>query len=144
MIQAHHLHLHYLRRGSSNGVTVPLHHGKAGSNTICDQTRQALFAGFRITAPGLHRYGDTEDERVGWALLENRLPLSQGLVLVSGRASYELAQKTLAAGIPILAAISAPSSLAVDLAKEFNLTLIGFLRGTFNVYCFPKRIKLCQ
>lgn len=82
------------------------------------------------------------DKLVGWALLENRLPLSQCLVLVSGRASYELAQKTLAAGIPTLAAISAPSSLAVDLAKEFNLTLIGFLRGSFNIYCSPERIKL--
>ncbi len=82
------------------------------------------------------------DKLVGWALLENRLPLSQCLVLVSGRASYELAQKTLAAGIPALAAISAPSSLAVDLAREFNLTLIGFLRGSFNIYCFPERIKL--
>lgn len=82
------------------------------------------------------------DKLVGWALLENRLPLSQYLVLVSGRASYELAQKTLAAGIPALAAISAPSSLAVDLAKEFNLTLIGFLRGSFNIYCFPERIRL--
>lgn len=82
------------------------------------------------------------DKLVGWALLENRLPLSQYLVLVSGRASYELAQKSLAAGIPVLAAISAPSSLAVDLAKEFNLTLIGFLRGSFNIYSFPERIQL--
>ena len=82
------------------------------------------------------------DKLVGWALLQNRLPLSQNLVLVSGRTSYELAQKTLAAGIPILAAISAPSSLAVELAQEFNLTLIGFLRGSFNVYCSPERVRL--
>jgi FdhD protein len=82
------------------------------------------------------------DKLVGWALLENHLPLSEGLVLVSGRASYELAQKTLAAGIPILAAISAPSSLAVELAREFNLTLIGFLRGPFNIYSAPERIIL--
>jgi FdhD protein len=82
------------------------------------------------------------DKLVGWALLANRLPLSQHLVLVSGRASYELAQKTLAAGIPILAAISAPSSLAVDLAKTFNLTLIGFLRGSFNIYSAPERIEV--
>ena len=66
------------------------------------------------------------DKLVGWALLENHLPLSEGLVLVSGRASYELAQKTLAAGIPILAAISAPSSLAVELAREFNLTPVSY------------------
>ncbi len=82
------------------------------------------------------------DKLLGWALLENRLPLSQCLVLVSGRASYELAQKTLAGGIPVLAAISAPSSLAVDLAQAFNLTLIGFLRGSFNIYCCPERIRL--
>jgi FdhD protein len=81
------------------------------------------------------------DKLVGWALLGSRLPLSQGLVLVSGRASYELAQKTLAAGIPILASISAPSSLAVELAEEFNLTLIGFLRDSFNLYTAPQRIE---
>lgn len=84
------------------------------------------------------------DKLVGWALLDNRLPLSQCLVLVSGRASYELAQKTLAAGIPIMAAISAPSSLAVDLAREFNLTLIGFLRGPFNIYSAAERITLSR
>lgn len=82
------------------------------------------------------------DKLVGRAFLENQLPLSEHLVLVSGRASYELAQKTLAAGIPILAAISAPSSLAVDLAKEFNLTLIGFLRGSFNLYSVPERVRV--
>ena len=82
------------------------------------------------------------DKLIGWALLEGKLPLSECIVLVSGRASYELAQKTLAAGIPILAAISAPSSLAVDVAKEFNLTLIGFLRGSFNLYSAPERVLL--
>lgn len=84
------------------------------------------------------------DKLLGWALLENRLPLSAHIVLVSGRASYELAQKTLAAGIPILAAISAPSSLAVELAQEFNLTLIGFLRGSFNVYSGLERLEVGQ
>lgn len=82
------------------------------------------------------------DKLLGWAFLENRLPLSEHMVLVSGRASYELAQKTLAAGIPILAAISAPSSLAVELAREFNLTLIGFLRSSFNVYSGEERLYL--
>lgn len=82
------------------------------------------------------------DKLIGWALLGNRLPLSQHLVLVSGRASYELAQKTLAAGIPLLAAVSAPSSLAVDLAREFDLTLIGFLRESFNVYSAPERVAV--
>lgn len=82
------------------------------------------------------------DKLLGWALLEDRLPLSEHIVLVSGRASYELAQKTLAAGIPILTAISAPSSLAVELAREFNLTLIGFLRGSFNVYSGLERLEV--
>lgn len=82
------------------------------------------------------------DKLIGWALLEDKLPLSECLVLVSGRASYELAQKALAAGIPIMAAISAPSSLAVEVARGFNLTLIGFLRSSFNVYSAPERVLL--
>ena len=68
-----------------------------------------------------------------------RLP-ELGLI-VSGRASFELMQKALVAGMPMLAAISAPSSLAVDLAREFNVTLVGFLRGdTFNIYAGEERI----
>jgi len=82
------------------------------------------------------------DKLLGWALLENRLPLSQHILLVSGRASYELAQKALAAGVPVLCAISAPSSLAVALAQAFNLTLIGFLRESFNVYSGAERLEL--
>jgi FdhD protein len=82
------------------------------------------------------------DKLLGWALLENRLPLSEQMVLVSGRASYELVQKTLAAGAPVLCAISAPSSLAVELAQAFNLTLIGFLRDSFNVYSGAERLLL--
>ncbi len=82
------------------------------------------------------------DKLLGWALLENRLPLSQHILLVSGRASYELAQKALAAGVPVLCAISAPSSLAVELAQAFNLTLIGFLRESFNVYSGAERLTL--
>jgi FdhD protein len=82
------------------------------------------------------------DKLVGWALLEGRLPLRGKVTLVSGRASYELCQKALAAGVPILAAISAPSSLAVELARRFNLTLVGFLRESFNIYSHPERILL--
>ena len=75
------------------------------------------------------------DKIAGWALLEKRLPLSQHVMLVSGRGGFEIVQKALAAGIPILASVSAPSSLAVKLARELGLTLIGFLRGRrFVIY----------
>ena len=83
------------------------------------------------------------DKIVGWALLQGRLPLSRNVLLVSGRGGFEIAQKALAAGIPILASVSAPSSLAVKLARELGLTLVGFLRGRrFVVYsgefrCIP-------
>jgi FdhD protein len=81
------------------------------------------------------------DKLVGWALLEGRVPLSGGVVLVSGRASYEIMQKCLAAGVPVVCAISAPSSLAVDIARAYGLTLVGFLRGErFNIYAGEERI----
>jgi FdhD protein len=83
------------------------------------------------------------DKLIGWAFLEGKLPLSQAIVLVSGRTSFEIAQKCAAAGVPILASVSAPSSLALDVAKRFNLTLIGFLRGErFNIYHDPGRVLL--
>jgi len=82
------------------------------------------------------------DKLVGWALLEGRLPLTDHIVMVSGRSSFEILQKSLAAGAPIVCAISAPSSLAVDVAKQFGMTLVGFLRGSrFNVYSGSERIK---
>lgn len=82
------------------------------------------------------------DKLIGWALMEQRLPLKDSLMLVSGRGSFEIVQKALVAGIPIVACISAPSSLAVQLAWEFGLTLIGFLRGQrFVCYTGEDRVR---
>ncbi|WP_440710212.1 formate dehydrogenase accessory sulfurtransferase FdhD [Herbiconiux sp. YIM B11900] len=81
------------------------------------------------------------DKVVGWAVKENRLPLRSTVLMVSGRASFELAQKASMAGIPMLAAVSAPSSLAAELAAELGMTLVGFLRGdSMVVYSSPQRI----
>ena len=75
------------------------------------------------------------DKLVGWALFEDRVPLGNSIMLVSGRGGFEIIQKALAAGVPVVAAVSAPSSLAVKLARELGLTLVGFLRGQrFVVY----------
>jgi len=81
------------------------------------------------------------DKLMGWALMKDFLPLRQHILLVSGRASFELLQKCVVAGVSIFCAVSAPSSLAVDLANEFGVTLVGFLRKErFNVYANEERI----
>lgn len=83
------------------------------------------------------------DKAIGRAFLDGLLPLSRHLLLVSGRASFEIVQKALAAGIPIVAAVSAPSTLAVSFARENNQTLVGFLRPpSFNIYAHVERVIL--
>jgi FdhD protein len=83
------------------------------------------------------------DKVIGWALLGGRLPLSDHVLLVSGRGGFEIVQKSIAAGIPLLASVSAPSSLAVQLARELGLTLVGFLRGRrFVIYAGEERIAV--
>jgi FdhD protein len=82
------------------------------------------------------------DKVIGWALRENRLPLANEILLVSGRGGFEIVQKAIVAGLPVLASVSAPSSLAVQLARELRLTLIGFLRGRrFVTYAGEERIQ---
>lgn len=82
------------------------------------------------------------DKLIGWGLLNDQLPFHDKVLLVSGRASYELLQKSYAAGAPVFCAVSAPSSLAVDVAERFGITLIGFLRGSrFNVYAGSQRVR---
>jgi FdhD protein len=82
------------------------------------------------------------DKVVGWALQENRLPLSNVVLLVSGRCGFEIAQKAIVAGIPVVGSVSAPSSLAAQLARELNLTLVGFLRGRrFVIYSGEARLQ---
>lgn len=83
------------------------------------------------------------DKIVGWALFAGRLPLSQSLLMVSGRGGFEIIQKAAAAGIPVVASVSAPSSLAVRLARELRMTLVGFLRGRrFVVYAGEERLQM--
>ena len=83
------------------------------------------------------------DKIIGRMLLTGRLPLTETLLLVSGRSSFEIVQKAFLAGIPFIAAVSAPSSLAIDLAREAGITLLGFVRdGRFNIYTHDARVRL--
>jgi FdhD protein len=83
------------------------------------------------------------DKLLGWSLLNPATAEQRAILMVSGRLSYELAQKAAVGRIPVLSGVSAPSSLAVDLAREFGLTLIGFLRGdSFNIYAGRQRVRL--
>jgi len=83
------------------------------------------------------------DKVIGWAATERRLPLAGKVLFVSGRSSFEVVQKAAVAGVPLVAAVSAPSSLAVELAEEVGITLVGFLRGrSMNVYTHPERVAV--
>ena len=95
----------------------------------------------RMSAEDVGRH-NAVDKICGRTLLADRHPLDSSILLVSGRTSFELVQKALLAGIPLIAAVSAPSSLAIDLAERANITLCGFLRGPcFNIYAHPQRIS---
>ena len=81
------------------------------------------------------------DKVIGWAVTESRLPLTGCVLLVSGRVAFEIVQKALFASVPVVAAVSAPTSLAASLAEEAGVTLVGFVRdGDLNVYCHPERV----
>src|SRR6266536_1001255 len=106
-----------------------------------DKLREAQ--GLFESTGGLHAAGLFTPEGELECLREGRLPLADRILLVSGRASFEIMQKALAAGVPMVCAVSAPSSLAVDVAERFGMTLAGFLRGRrFNLYTGPDRVLL--
>ncbi len=133
----------------SCGLLTALPDRMRGAQTLFEATGSLHAAGL-FTATGellclredVGRH-NAVDKVVGWAAARELLPLHGHVLVVSGRSSFEIVQKALVAGIPILAAVSGPSSLAVELARESGMTLIGFLRGkTMNIYSAAKRVAL--
>jgi FdhD protein len=143
-------------------VAEPVPDGPAIATTVLSELPAALRSAQRVfdRTGGLHAAGlfDTSgavtvvredvgrhnavDKVIGRAAMDGLFPPSDHVLLVSGRASFEIVQKALLAGVPIVAAVSAPSTLAVQLASESNMTLVGFLRdGGFNVYAGSKRVR---
>jgi FdhD protein len=128
-------------------VLVRLPQQLRAGQTVFDETgglhAAGLFSPNGVLADVAEDVGrhNAVDKVVGRMLMLEQLPLTNHLLCVSGRTSFEIVQKALFAGIPIVAAVSAPSSLAIDLARTFGVTLVGFVRGDrFNIYAHPERI----
>ena len=129
------------------GLVAGLDAGLRRAQAVFDETGGLHAAGLFDRSGALEAVAEdvgrhnAVDKVVGRMLLDGRLPLERSILFVSGRTSYEIVQKAFLAGIPLVGAVSAPSSLAVELAEEAGITLLGFVRGSaFNVYAHPQRV----